>query len=129
MILRSRASRRCSWARLPSSCARPRREIVLDFNRSPLPDEALVHDAAGEFPAPQNQSPSHAVQDHVALVHAEIQERLRAVLVQDEDRRLLGLGREREARVHAIIGGGDRLNARVAAIPVVEVPRAVRVER
>ena len=49
------------------------------------------------------------MQDHIALVHAEVQERLRAVLVPDEDRRLLRLRREREARVDAIIGGRDGL--------------------
>ena len=83
----------------------------MDFKPLPGPDKPFVHDAAGEIPAPQDEAPRDAMQDHIPLVHAEIQERLRAVLIPHKDRRLLGLGGEGQSRVHAVIGGGDGLNA------------------
>ena len=43
------------------------------------------------------------MKDHIALVQAEVQERLRSVLVQDEDRRLLRLGRKRKSGVDAVV--------------------------
>ena len=91
--------------------------------------EPLVHHAPGEVPAPENQAPGHAMQDHIALVHAEIEERLGSVLIEHEDRRLLGLGREGQPRVHAVIGRCGRLNRGAAAIPVVDVLRPMRVRR
>jgi len=55
----------------------------------------------------ENQPPRDPVQDHIALIHAEVKERLRSILIQDENSGLLGLGGEREACVDAIVGGGD----------------------
>jgi hypothetical protein len=43
------------------------------------------------------------MKDHIALVQAEVQERLRSDLVQDEDRRLLRLGRKRKSGVDAVV--------------------------
>ena len=68
------------------------------------------------------------MKDHVPIVHAEVQERFGAILVSDKDGRLLGMCREPYPRVHAIIGSGDGLDGGITAIPVVEVPRSVRLE-
>ena len=73
------------------------------------------------------EAAGHAMQNHIPLVHAEVQERLRPVLVQDEDRRLLGLGREGQAGVNPVIGGRPGLNRGLPAEPVVDVLRPMRI--
>ena len=92
------------------------------FARARIP---LVDHTAGEMPSPQDQASGDAMHDHIAFIHAEVQERLRAVLVQHKDRRLLGFRRKGESRVYAIIGCRDGLEGRIPAVPVIDVPHPV----
>ena len=51
----------------------------------------LIHHTSGQRPTSYDEATGDAMKDHIALVQTEVQERLRSVLVQDEDRRLLRL--------------------------------------
>ena len=59
--------------------------------------------------------------DHIARIHIEIQQRLAAILVADEDRGQLGVRAKTQTSMHTIIRLRDRLESTEAAIPVVEI--------
>ena len=59
--------------------------------------------------------------DDVARVHAEIEQRLGAVRVANEHGGEIRVGRESQARMNAVVGCGGRLQFRVSAIPVIDV--------
>ena len=46
--------------------------------------------------------------DHVARVHTEIQQRLAAVVIANEDRRQFPVGAEPDPRMDAVVGGSNR---------------------
>jgi hypothetical protein len=89
--------------------------------------ETFVHDAGRQLPAPKDEALGDAMEDHIPLIHAEVQERLRPVIIEDKDRRLLGFGSEGQSRVHAIIRRGHRLKGRIATEPILYVLRPVSV--
>ena len=47
---------------------------VCDFEPIARSAESLVHDAAASVPAPQDQTSRDPMHDHIALVHAEVEE-------------------------------------------------------
>ena len=61
--------------------------------------------------------------DHIALLHAEVQQSLRIIRITHEDRRQLSFGAEAQPGVNPVIRGGDRLDFRGSAKPVVHVLR------
>ena len=79
------------------------------------------------MPAAKDEATPDPMQDHVPFIHAEVEERLGAILVQDEDRGLLRFRGKREPGVDAIVGGGDGPDRGIPAIPVVEVLQSMRV--
>ena len=74
----------------------------------PPPAISPIHDAAGQLSAPQDELLRHAMHDDIARIHAEIQQRLAAVGIADEYRGQFGIRCEAQARVHAVVGRGDR---------------------
>src|SRR5271168_332575 len=69
-------------------------------------DESLVYDASRELAAPQNELLRDAMYDDIARVHAEVQQRLAAVLIANENRGQVRIRREPESRVHSVVRGG-----------------------
>ena len=92
-------------------------------------EKSLVHDAPGERPAPHDEALCNTVQDHIALLHAEIQQRFGSIVVSDKDRRLLGVSCKSQARMHPVIGGRDGLDRGTSAVPVVDISRSRSRER
>src|SRR6185312_9242325 len=89
--------------------------------RQPLPasPERPIDDAAGELPAPNDQSWNHALNYYPARLHIEIDQRFAAVLVRGKDGRQLGVRPEDQSRLHTIVPGLCRLQGGFPAVPVV----------
>ena len=118
-----------SHGRAPLRRALDSGATVPDFSRSPLPTNPLFTMQPASLP--RRRMKRRATRWMITSPSSMLKFRSDSdtIVVQDEDRRLLGLGGEREPRVHAVIGGRDGLERRIPAEPVVDVPRPVRVER
>src|ERR1700733_12496357 len=81
------------------------------------PDKAFVYDAAREAPAAHDEARGHAVNEHIALIDAEVKEECAAIIIGHEQHRQFTARGKGEPRLHAIIGGCRRLDAFSAAKP------------
>src|SRR6202035_1227703 len=86
--------------------------------------EALIHNPPGQSSAPNDELPHHTVDDDIACIHAEVQQRLGAVIILHKDRWLLRFGGEAQACMYSVVRGGYWLNGRATAIPVISVSLA-----
>src|ERR1700722_12758128 len=86
--------------------------------------KTLIDDAAGETPAAHDESCRHAMNQDIALIDREIQERFAAIVVPyEEDGKFAARG-ESQACLHAIVRGSGGPDCPIAAIPVVGVARS-----
>ena len=86
----------------------------------------MIDDASCELAATQNELPRDAMNDHIPGVHAEIEQRLAAILVADENRGQISVRNELQPRVDTVIGGGCGFERGIAAIPIVDIAGPLR---
>jgi len=91
--------------------------------------KGLVDDATGELSSSENESVGDALDEDVAIVGAavflntEIEERVGAVVIANEEGGELGIAGEAYPSMEAVIGSGAGFECRVATIPIVDVGR------
>jgi hypothetical protein len=72
--------------------------------------EAPVHNFSGESTAPNDELPHNPVDHNITPVHAEVQQRLGAVIILYKYRWLLCFGGEAQAGMYSVVRSGYRLN-------------------
>src|SRR5262249_37891493 len=85
----------------------------------PAPCKSFIDDASREPSAADDESWRHAMDEHIPLIDAEVQERFGVVIVAHEERRELLARGERQARLYAIIGSRRGSDGGIAAKPIV----------
>src|SRR5580693_1960353 len=63
--------------------------------------KSLVHDAARQTPAPDDESGRHPVDEHIAVLDTEIEQRLAAIVIAHKERRQFAAGCEGQSRLDA----------------------------
>src|SRR3984957_15403475 len=81
----------------------------------------LIDDAASECSASKHELARDAVYYYLAVVDAEIQQRLAAIVIAHEQGRQFTARTELQMRMHTVVPGCCRLQRRATAVPIVRI--------